>query len=111
MSEQFPSSVLFLLLRWVDEVITDAPWVVTQEFLDKHNIHYVAHDALPYSDATGQANDVYDFVCPPLTLPRRTVLRLRLGAATTWPPGRLILPGPSVHTGEEDGPLQGDKAN
>ncbi|XP_075264465.1 uncharacterized protein LOC142356437 [Convolutriloba macropyga] len=48
--------------RWVDEVITDAPWVVTQEFLDKHNIHYVAHDALPYSDATGQANDVYDFV-------------------------------------------------
>ncbi|KAJ2821719.1 choline-phosphate cytidylyltransferase, partial [Coemansia erecta] len=22
--------------RWVDEIITDAPWIVTQEFLDKH---------------------------------------------------------------------------
>eukprot|EP00873_Tetraselmis_striata_P028241 jgi/Tetstr1/448505/TSEL_035771.t1 len=48
--------------KWVDEVIEDAPWVVTQEFLDAHDIHYVAHDALPYSDASGQANDVYDFV-------------------------------------------------
>ena len=24
--------------RWVDEVIPDAPWVITQEFLDKHQI-------------------------------------------------------------------------
>eukprot|EP00191_Tetraselmis_sp_GSL018_P019396 CAMPEP_0177580460 /NCGR_PEP_ID=MMETSP0419_2-20121207/1571_1 /TAXON_ID=582737 /ORGANISM="Tetraselmis sp., Strain GSL018" /LENGTH=226 /DNA_ID=CAMNT_0019069327 /DNA_START=87 /DNA_END=768 /DNA_ORIENTATION=- len=48
--------------RWVDEIVPDAPWVVTQEFLDQHNIHYVAHDALPYSDATGQGTDVYEFV-------------------------------------------------
>lgn len=34
--------------RWVDEVIPDAPWVISQEFIDKHNIDYVAHDALPY---------------------------------------------------------------
>lgn len=33
--------------RWVDEVIPDAPWVINQEFLDKHNIDYVAHDSLP----------------------------------------------------------------
>uniref|UniRef100_A0A6M2EGH1 choline-phosphate cytidylyltransferase n=1 Tax=Populus davidiana TaxID=266767 RepID=A0A6M2EGH1_9ROSI len=33
--------------RWVDEVIPDAPWVITQEFLDKHRIDYVAHDSLP----------------------------------------------------------------
>ncbi|KAL5141051.1 Choline-phosphate cytidylyltransferase 2 [Glycine soja] len=33
--------------RWVDEVIPDAPWVITQEFLDKHQIDYVAHDSLP----------------------------------------------------------------
>ncbi|KAK4373129.1 hypothetical protein RND71_008513 [Anisodus tanguticus] len=32
---------------WVDKVIPDAPWVLNQEFLDKHNIDYVAHDALP----------------------------------------------------------------
>jgi hypothetical protein len=33
--------------RWVDEVIPDAPWVINQEFIDKHDIDYVAHDALP----------------------------------------------------------------
>ncbi|KAG6485513.1 hypothetical protein ZIOFF_054072 [Zingiber officinale] len=49
-------------LRWVDEVIPDAPWVITKEFLDKHQIDYVAHDALPYADASGAGNDVYEFV-------------------------------------------------
>ncbi|KAK3016749.1 hypothetical protein RJ639_006069 [Escallonia herrerae] len=48
--------------RWVDEVIPDAPWVVTLEFLDKHQIDYVAHDSLPYADASGAGNDVYEFV-------------------------------------------------
>ncbi|PON72749.1 putative nicotinate-nucleotide adenylyltransferase [Parasponia andersonii] len=33
--------------RWVDEVILDAPWVISKEFLDKHKIDYVAHDSLP----------------------------------------------------------------
>ncbi|RWV88248.1 hypothetical protein GW17_00049682 [Ensete ventricosum] len=33
--------------RWVDEVIPDAPWVLNQEFIDKHNIDFVAHDSLP----------------------------------------------------------------
>ncbi len=41
--------------RWVDEVIPDAPWVITEEFLRDHNIDYVAHDALPYADATLQS--------------------------------------------------------
>lgn len=48
--------------KWVDEIIPDAPWVISEEFLDGHGIDYVAHDALPYSDASGQANDVYEFV-------------------------------------------------
>ncbi|KAF8689235.1 hypothetical protein HU200_042024 [Digitaria exilis] len=48
--------------KWVDEVIPDAPWVLTQEFIDKHQIDYVAHDALPYADTSGAANDVYEFV-------------------------------------------------
>jgi cytidyltransferase-like protein len=34
--------------KWVDEVIEDAPWVITNEFLDEHQIDYVAHDSLPY---------------------------------------------------------------
>ncbi|KAL6201706.1 hypothetical protein ACLB2K_025418 [Fragaria x ananassa] len=48
--------------KWVDEVIPDAPWVVTQEFLDKHQIDYVAHDSLPYADTSGAGKDVYEFV-------------------------------------------------
>lgn len=32
------------------------------DFINKHKIDFVTHDALPYSDASGQANDVYDFV-------------------------------------------------
>jgi glycerol-3-phosphate cytidylyltransferase-like family protein len=35
----------------VDEVIEDAPWVINAEFLVKHRIDYVAHDALPYAFA------------------------------------------------------------
>lgn len=48
--------------KWVDEVIPNAPWVISQEFLDKHQIDYVAHDSLPYADASGAGNDVYEFV-------------------------------------------------
>ncbi|KAI9179322.1 choline-phosphate cytidylyltransferase [Blastocladiella emersonii ATCC 22665] len=46
--------------KWVDEVVEDAPWIVTQEFLDKHQIDYVAHDDIPY--AAGDVADVYAFV-------------------------------------------------
>ncbi|KAF7732552.1 hypothetical protein EC973_003299 [Apophysomyces ossiformis] len=46
--------------RWVDEVIQDAPWFVDQEFLDRHKIDYVAHDAEPYQSR--ESGDVYAFV-------------------------------------------------
>lgn len=45
--------------RWVDEVIPDAPWVVDQEFLDKHGIDYIAHDELVYPSKDHE--DVYAF--------------------------------------------------
>ncbi|KAK1280680.1 hypothetical protein QJS04_geneDACA014895 [Acorus gramineus] len=48
--------------RWVDEVIPNAPWVITKEFIDRHKIDYVAHDSLPYADASGAGKDVYEFV-------------------------------------------------
>lgn len=47
--------------RWVDEVVSDAPWVINQAFLDKHRIDYVAHDEDPYAGSDGSA-DVYDYV-------------------------------------------------
>lgn len=50
--------------KWVDEVVEDAPWVITQELVDKLQIDYVAHDELPYAGAGSSASmsDVYQFV-------------------------------------------------
>ncbi|XP_031555104.1 choline-phosphate cytidylyltransferase A-like [Actinia tenebrosa] len=43
--------------RYVDEVIKDAPWLISKEFLDLHKIDFVAHDDFPYKSAG--AEDVY----------------------------------------------------
>ncbi|KAI1380931.1 choline-phosphate cytidylyltransferase [Hypoxylon crocopeplum] len=43
--------------KWVDEVVEDCPWIVTPEFLEKHQIDYVAHDDIPYGAAEG--DDIY----------------------------------------------------
>ncbi|CAG8562627.1 495_t:CDS:2 [Paraglomus occultum] len=46
--------------RWVDEVIPNAPWIIGEEFLEKHQIDFVAHDDIPY--ASGDQDDIYRFV-------------------------------------------------
>lgn len=43
--------------RWVDEVVSNAPWSVTPQFLREHRIDYVAHDDLPY--ASTDSDDIY----------------------------------------------------
>jgi len=43
--------------RWVDEVLPEAPWVITEDFLNKYHIDYVAHDEVPYLSAGH--DDVY----------------------------------------------------
>ena len=43
--------------RYVDEVVTDAPWALTEEFLEAHKIDFVAHDDIPY--ASTDADDIY----------------------------------------------------
>jgi choline-phosphate cytidylyltransferase len=43
--------------RYVDEVITDAPWTLTDDFLKQHKIDLVAHDDIPY--ATNEQDDIY----------------------------------------------------
>lgn len=45
--------------RWVDEVVENAPWLVTQEFIDEHKIDYIAHGEDLSLDENG--NDVYEF--------------------------------------------------
>jgi choline-phosphate cytidylyltransferase len=43
--------------KWVDEVVENCPWIVTPEFLEKHQIDYVAHDDIPYGADEG--DDIY----------------------------------------------------
>ena len=43
--------------RYVDEVVKDAPWVLTDEFLTEHKIDMVAHDDIPYTSSDSE--DVY----------------------------------------------------
>ncbi|KAG0638000.1 cytidylyltransferase-domain-containing protein [Tuber brumale] len=43
--------------KWVDEVIENAPWSVSPEFLAEHSIDYVAHDDEPYASA--DSDDIY----------------------------------------------------
>ncbi|RWS11429.1 Choline-phosphate cytidylyltransferase B-like protein [Dinothrombium tinctorium] len=47
--------------RYVDEVLRDAPWVITEDFLVKNKIDLVAHDELPYGCADEQSvnDDIY----------------------------------------------------
>jgi len=46
--------------RWVDEVICPCPWILTVDFLRKNNIHYVAHDEIPYGGEG--VEDIYSAV-------------------------------------------------
>jgi choline-phosphate cytidylyltransferase len=48
--------------RWVDEVVEDCPWIVTDApgFLEKYKIDYVAHDDLPYGADEG--DDIYSSI-------------------------------------------------
>ncbi|XP_048851268.1 choline-phosphate cytidylyltransferase B-like [Brienomyrus brachyistius] len=46
--------------RYVDEVVQDAPWSLTPEFLEKHKIDFVTHDDIPY--ACAGSHDVYKHI-------------------------------------------------
>lgn len=46
--------------RYVDEVVRDAPWVLTDDFLTAHKIDFVAHDDIPYTSS--DSDDVYTMI-------------------------------------------------
>lgn len=39
------------------QIVTDAPWELTDEFLMEHKIDFIAHDDLPYT--SDNAQDIY----------------------------------------------------
>ena len=34
--------------KYVDHILTEIPWIINQDFINKHNINYVCHDPIPY---------------------------------------------------------------
>ncbi|KAK4336536.1 hypothetical protein RND71_044252 [Anisodus tanguticus] len=46
--------------RYVDEIIRDAPWFLTEEFLKENKIDFVAHDNIPYTSE--DSDDVYAYI-------------------------------------------------
>ena len=46
--------------RYVDEIVRDAPWAVTEEFLNENKIDFVAHDDIPYTSS--ESEDVYGYI-------------------------------------------------
>ena len=49
--------IIQFYLRYVDEVVREAPWVLDDAFLTKHKIDFVAHDDVPYT--IGSGTDIY----------------------------------------------------
>ena len=45
--------------KWCDEVVENAPWIITKDFMDEHKIDYVIHDPAPYPSKDGKIADVY----------------------------------------------------
>lgn len=43
--------------RYVDEIVSDAPWELTDEFLMENKIDFIAHDDIPYTSDNTQ--DIY----------------------------------------------------
>ena len=46
--------------KYVDEIIENAPWFITPDFMDLHAIDFVAHDGAPY--VAGDVADIYGWL-------------------------------------------------
>jgi len=76
--------------KWVDEVIENAPWIVTPEFLNEHSIDYVAHDDEPYVSA--ECDDIYK---PCKEAGKFMVTQRTEGISTTYIITKYVPPSPS----------------
>jgi len=85
--------------RWVDEVVEDCPWIVTPEFLERHQIDYVAHDDIPYGADEG--DDIY---APIKAAGKFLVTQRTEGVSTTGIITKSVLPLPHFWCGRENHP-------
>ena len=46
--------------RYVDEVVSDAPWIIDDKFLIQNKIDFVAHDDIPFGP--NSSDDLYQHV-------------------------------------------------
>jgi len=37
-------------IKWVDQIIPNSPWIITEEFMNEHQIDIVCHDVKPTSE-------------------------------------------------------------
>lgn len=71
--------------KWVDEIISDAPWIINDTFMKTHDIDFVAHDSCPYScegiqDIYGELKAKGKFISTTRTLGiSSTHLKTRIG--------------------------------
>jgi choline-phosphate cytidylyltransferase len=43
--------------KYIDIILSDIPWIITSEFVDKHSIDYICHNGDPYP--CGGISDIY----------------------------------------------------
>lgn len=86
-------------IKWVDEVVEDAPYVTTIETLDKYDIDYCAHgDDITL---TAEGVDTYHIV---KAAKRYKEVKRTQGVSTTDLVGRMLLLTKTHHVSEESGP-------
>lgn len=64
--------------KYVDEVLVDAPWVITGDFIEEHGIDFVAHDEAPY-----RSQDHEDIYAEAKSLGRFVPTRRTVGISTS----------------------------
>ena len=68
--------------KWVDEIIPDVPWVLTEEFLQQYEIDVVCHNGLPY-DVKNTEGDILDAYGIILNTDREVIIPRGTGISTT----------------------------
>ena len=58
----FERSVVVGDCKYVDQVISGAPWELTAEFIEQYKIDWVVHEDIPYTMGAKDGSDVYSTV-------------------------------------------------